>query len=195
MRRFRLPLTLCLVILAAWGTARLTQRSRAVVEPTLQVDPLTQSVLAGADRVETFRLADFHEHPQTKAEFALLDKGGLGSLDDHTIIRIGKTQDAAFARRLLHALSIANDPAHSFMPSCFDPGVGFRAWTGKAHTDIVICFYCSGVEIQSKDASGKPGAKTHVDLGAARPALLALSREAFPDDTRLRDLPTEGGRS
>lgn len=157
----------------------------------LVLDATTKSILAGADRVETFRLADFHEEERrTEAEDALLSGDHQATLDDHVILRTGPPQGETFAAALRAALSktpspIGADGLMSGTPSCFDPGVGFRVWNGKAHVDLCVCFYCSGVEIVTKNAKHKTVSQETVNLGASRSAYLALSRQAFPKDAAL----------
>lgn len=176
---------------ALWRERSQRQHQREVMLiPTgpLALDAATKAVFAGANRVETFRLADFHEEERldrNPAEQAALDSH-LGWLDNHTILRVGVSQGKEFAANLNAALSQLNDFA--LMPSCFDPGVGFRVWKGKAHTDLCVCFYCSGVEIITKDANHKEVFHKQTDLGRSRAAFLALARQAFPQDAPLSAL-------
>jgi len=161
----------------------------ALLVPTgpLVLDAATKAVLAGADRVETFRLADFHEGmSRTPAEQEALSGGHLGTLDDYTVLRAGAPQGRAFAADLSRAVSTLKSP--SFMSQCFDPGVGFRVWKGQAHTDLCVCFYCSGIEIITKDARHKEVFHQRAELGTSRAAFLALARQAFPQDARLAAL-------
>lgn len=74
------------------------------------------------------------------------------------------------------------------MSQCFVPGVGFRVWKGRAHTDLCVCFYCSGVEIITKDAKHKEVYHHQTVLGGSRAAFLALARQAFPQDAHLAAL-------
>lgn len=163
----------------------------------LVLDATTTAILAGTDRVETFRLADFHEgEDYTPAERAALEGGHPGSLDDHMILRTGAPQGKAFATALHAALSqtpspIGADGLMTLIPSCFDPGVGFRVWRGAAHVDLCVCFYCSGVEIVTKDAKHKIVSRQTVTLGRSRAAFLALSRQAFPQDAALAAVKDE----
>lgn len=153
----------------------------------LVLDAATKAILAGADRVETFRLADFHEgEDRTPAEEEALSGGHLGSLDDYTILRAGAPQGKAFATELGKALSTVETP--SLMSQCFDPGVGFRIWKGQAHTDLCVCFYCSGVEIVTKDAKHKEIYHHQTVLSGSRAAFLALATQAFPQDAHLAAL-------
>lgn len=175
---------------ALWREHRLREQLRdARPFPTgpLVLDAATKAVLAGADRVETFRLADFHEGmSRTPAEQEALSGGHLGTLDDYTVLRAGAPQGRAFAADLSRAVSTLKSP--SFMSQCFDPGVGFRVWKGQAHTDLCVCFYCSGIEIITKDAQHKEVFHQRAELGTSRAAFLALARQAFPQDARLAAL-------
>ena len=98
----------------------------------------------------------------------------------------GPTQGRAFAGSLRAALvqgTSAPDGAQ-----CFEPGIGFRAWKGQAHTDICVCFTCQGVEIVTKNAKQTVLHQSLTELGASRPALLVLSKQAFPQDKQLAAL-------
>lgn len=163
----------------------------------LILDATTEAILAGADRVETFRLDDFHEaEGRSEVGIEFLERHRQGTLDDHMILRTGAPQGKAFATALRAALSktpspIGKDGLMSLIPSCFDPGVGFRVWKGAAHVDLCVCFYCSGVEIVTKDAKHKIVSQQTVTLGRSRAVFLALSRRAFPQDAALAAVKDE----
>lgn len=176
---------------AAWERHTREQARRSLMMQTtpLVPDPLTQSILSNPDRVETFRLADFHEEEQDTPEArAALSTPHRQLLDDHAVLRQGQPQGAAFAAAIGAALRQTRSPGNYY--SCFDPGIGYRVWKGKAHTDLCICFYCEGIELITQDAHHKEVTKTMISLGAARPAFLALSRQAFPQDKALAALKT-----
>ena len=167
---------------ALWREHRLREQLRdARPFPTgpLVLDAATKAILAGADRVETFRLVDFHEEENsTAAERDVVSGDHVATLDDHLIVRTGAPQGKAFAADLSRAVSTLKSP--SFMSQCFDPGVGFRVWKGQAHTDLCVCFYCSGIEIITKDARHKEVFHQRAELGTSRAAFLARARQAFP---------------
>ncbi len=211
MKRTVILLSLAIFGLAAvcYGLTRAVTLTRVVMEQhkrtmaleamlanskPLVVDTSTQAILAGADRVETFRLADFHEEEDlTPEEQTILSGAHTLSLDNHTVLRTGPTQGRAFASALGNALAQADSGQavagqKGLMPSCFDPGVAFRVWQGKAHTDICVCFYCSGVEIITEDANHKVLYQNETGLRYSRPAFLALSKQAFPQDRHLAAL-------
>ena len=182
MKRIALLVGLVLVCLAAAGyrpvliamerhTHHLERLAAERNALPLVLDATTRSILAGADRVETFRLVDFHEEEgYTNAQRTALDNSHLGELDDHQILRVGPSQGRESAAALRAALSrtpspIGKDGLMSGVPSCFDPGVGFRIWEGPAHVDLCVCFYCSGVEIVTKNAQHKTVSQQKVTLG------------------------------
>lgn len=183
-----LSASLAITLLPACHPKPQTSQKQIAQKPMLTLEATTKSVLENADKVETFRLADFHDAAlRTEAEYNAIEKQKYGTMRTYTVTRKGKVQNAAFAREILAALEKIK-PNH-FMASCFDPGVGFRVWKGKTKTEIFICFACPGVEIVTSNEKKKEIWSTHLEnLGDARKTLLALSRRAFPDDKILRDL-------
>ena len=191
---------LCLIVVVWYRPImerqrRHTQRLAAEYGPLLVLDATTKSILVGADRVETFRLIEDADIERTPAELAEEQAASSGphvkKLDDYTILRVGPLQSRSFAAGLVGALSKVNGPG--MMTQCFSPGVGYRVWEGQAHVDLCVCFYCSGVEIITKDATHKIVYQEHGSLGRSRAAFLALSRQAFPNDAALAAVKdTEG---
>ena len=174
----------------AWERHTREQARRSMMMQTTPFvpDPVTQSILSNPDRVETFRLDDFHEgENRTAAEYAEMSKPHE-QLENHTVMHKGLPQGAAFAAAIGVALRQTRSPGNYY--SCFDPGVGYRVWKGQAHTDLCVCFYCEGIELITQDAHHKEITKTMISLGAARPAFLALSQQAFPQDKALAALKT-----
>ncbi len=153
----------------------------------LVLDAATQGILAHADRVETFRLeSESDGEVRTAAESAVIAALPEKLVQNHRVMRIGQPQGHELSTDLSRALAEA-DSEQSFT-QCFDPGVAFRVWQGKAHTDISICFFCSAMDITTEDAKHKVLDHYHPGLRYSRPALLALSRQAFPDDKQLKAL-------
>ena len=167
-------------------TRALYQRQRDN-SPPLVLDATTKNILDGADRVETFRLVEDADIERTPAEFAEEQAATSGPhvkrLGDYVILHAGPTQDKAFAARLSGALSLVHEEGAG--SQCFSPGVGFRVWKGLAHVDLCVCFYCSGVDIKTADPKHKALPSIRVSLDRSRAALLALSRQAFPQDKAL----------
>ena len=155
----------------------------------LVLDATTKAVLAGADHVETFRLAggDYDEAiSSAPAENKEVANRPIATLDDYTILRRGAPRDKTFAADLSAAL--AKSKNLSMMTQCFDPIVGFRVWKGQAHTDLCVCFLCSGVEIVTENTRHKEVFHQRTELGKSRPAFLALARQAFPQDKQIAAL-------
>ncbi len=150
----------------------------------LALGPETCAVLDGADRVETFHLQGGDED-ENAGQQAALQKAydSPRYLGDYLILGDGPVQGKPFGAALHAALAQGTSAPDS--AQCFMPGVGFRAWKGQAHTDVCVCFTCSGVEVTTKDAKHTLGYHSLTILGASRPALLALSRQAFPQDKQL----------
>jgi len=202
MKRTLLLLALVLVGLTAvaYGLMRPTieQRSRVrardarIAEvwahsPPLVLDAATQGILAHADRAETFRLeSESDGEAHTAAESAAIAALPEKLVQNHRVMRIGQPQGHELSIALSKALAQA-DSQQSFT-QCFDPGVAFRVWQGKAHTDISICFFCSAMDITTENANHKVLYHYHPGLRYSRPALLALSRQAFPGDKQLMAL-------
>lgn len=176
-------------VACASGLHRRAQHSadaahKASAVPKLPLlDAQTAALLAGADRVETFRLADFQDETHTPEEGKAIER--QGQIYQYAVLRKGLPQGQAFASKLASALSGLDRSDYS---QCFDPGVGFRVWNGKKHADIFVCFYCSGVQAVAYDETGKIVRDVRTGLDASRPALLALSRAAFPNDKALEQL-------
>ena len=175
------------------------QEKRLFFLGPLVLDATTKAVLAGADHVETFRLAggDYDEAiSSAPAENKEMANRPLPSLDDYTVLRKGAPRDKAFAADLSAAL--AKSKRLSMMTQCFDPIVGFRVWKGQAHTDLCVCFLCSGVEIVTENSRHKEIFHQRAELGESRPAFLALARQAFPQgqaDFGLEGLVSPGQKS
>jgi hypothetical protein len=197
MKRTWMLASLAIFCLAAvWLTpvvrAHLEEKRRQDAEaqyektsPRLVLDAKTQAILFGADRVETFRLAG-GDMDYTLEEQVALSGPHIQYLDDYTVLHVGPPQGKAFAIPLRAAVAQATADIDAYQ--CFEPVIGFRAWKGKAHTDICVCFFCAGIEVITQDAHNHIVHQTRINLGAARPAFLALSKQAFPQDATLAAL-------
>ena len=153
----------------------------------LVLDAVTQGIIAHADRVETFRLeSESDGEARTAAGSAKIAALPEQLIQNSRVLRIGQPQGHELANSLSKALAQA-DAEQSFT-QCFDPGIAFRVWQGKSHMDIRICFFCSAMDIVTEDAKKKVLYHYHPGLRYSRPALLALSRQAFPGDKQLMAL-------
>lgn len=170
-------------------------RMRADNSNPLVLDAATRAILANADRVQTFQLRnpnrDYDESRSTSVPQRPTE------IDNCEVMHIGPTQGRAFAAALQAALSAAPSPlgtdgrfslAPVGSPNDFGADVGFRVWRGKAHADVCVGLYTNFVQITTEAAPSKPLAQTTASLGASRPAFIALSRQAFPQDKQLAAL-------
>lgn len=162
-------------------------------EMPLVLDAKTQAILAGADRVETFRLAGGGDEDYTKGEQVAISGPNAQYFENYPVLQVGSVQGKAFAGVLNKALSQASNEANG--SQCYEPGIGFRVWKGAAHRDICVCFHCGGLEVlphgSVRDDAHQNPYHLPTSLGQSRPALLALSRQAFPQDEALAALPNQ----
>jgi hypothetical protein len=104
-------------------------------------------------------------------------------------VATGKEKGKDFAKKLTSVLfnekTYFGERAH-----CFTPGVVFRVWGGKEldkeSVDVIVCFHCSALHLVARDERKRE--LKHVD-GAFGPdirPLLALAKEAFPDDPDIQ---------
>lgn len=70
----------------------------------------------------------------------------------------------------------------------FEPAVGFRIWRDKRSIDVILCFHCTELKLVSPDpVSPKYPSRTE-DFDNARPAMINLVKQAFPDDKEIQEL-------
>ena len=153
----------------------------------LVLDGATQAIFAHADQVETFRLVN----PNADSDETLMPPSSWPPgmvIEGCQVMHVGPAQGSALAAALRAALSQMPSPGSqagqpTAGPNDFGSDVCFRVWQGKSHADIYASFNTGGGEVISKDAHHKTLMQTVGSMGGSRPALLALSREAFPQDS------------
>jgi hypothetical protein len=133
------------------------------------------SILRDATRVEVFRIDGDKPDTTTGETFA-----------GYPVLGVGKEQEAVFARRLAEVML---GPGFSPLDKkCgIQPGVGFRVWRGEQSVEILVCFRCDVVSAYRTQVP-----KNERELQAfspIRPKLLALCKEALPDDAVIQGLP------
>lgn len=136
------------------------------------------SIVAGVTKVECFRV-----NPEKPNEPMGKECGG------YPIIATAKDQTREFGLKL--AAILFDEKTYDFERAkrCgFEPGVGFRLWKDKDWVDLVLCFHCDELEISTIPPGEKERKSAHEDFDAARPALVALCRAAFPDDKEIQGL-------
>jgi hypothetical protein len=140
-------------------------------------DDHTAGVLAGATKVEVFRI----------------DGGGPGSdsrrvgpgdrrVDGFPITGRAEDQGPEFAAKLNDILSDPKTYSTTYV-ACFYPRVVFRVWKGEESVDVVICFACHNVYIgPPSDKRVGENASFYRSDNAAR--LIQLAEDALPHDTK-----------
>jgi hypothetical protein len=144
---------------------------------TKHLDEKTVAVLAGATKVEAFRL-----------ESAGPANAGIQSqrqFDGFAVKAQGKDQGPALAKKLADVLLDEKTYSTTFA-ACFTPGVAFRVWNGDACVDVVICFLCQNFYCGPPTENARENA-SFADT-PARAALVRLAKEAFPDDKEVQGL-------
>ena len=135
-------------------------------------------ILASASRGEVFR-----GFPEKPTEPMGKECGG------YPVISTGKERDREFAAKV--AAILFDEKTYDFEKAkkCeFQPGVGLRLWRDKDWVDVTLCFSCDELEVSSKKPDEKELRTSHEDFDAARPALVKLVKEAFPDDKEIQGL-------
>jgi len=134
------------------------------------------SILRDADRVEVFRVSPkWAENP------------GPDAIGGYPITAVGKEQGPEFAARLgkvLRSWGVGN----SSKKCAFEPGVAFRVWRGDRAVEVLVCFKCDDLWPHVVGESGTLD-REWLEFDAVRADLLALAKEAFPDDPAIQALP------
>jgi hypothetical protein len=166
-----------------WGCGDMPVVEESAARPTVpaevkkHLDEKTIAVLAGATRVEVFRLGEAAGAPdQAKAE----------TLDGFPVAARGKEQGKEFAGNLTKVLLDEKTYSTTFA-ACFMPGVAFRVWKGEECVDVVVCFKCSNFYCGPKTTQAQENA-CFADSPAAAAALVRLAKEALPDDKEIQAL-------
>ena len=179
MNRYAATVVVSLLLFAA---AAASCGATAAGEPPSRVkkflgDPVVD-VLKGATRVEAYRLRDERADE------------GKPSVGRYVITSTGKAQDEAFAQRLAKVLLDERTYVFGSAKGCkFTPGIGFRVWNGDtAAVEVVICFDCDELIVHAPKASDGSIRGAMEDFDPARPALVRLAKEAFPEDKEIQAL-------
>jgi hypothetical protein len=132
-------------------------------------------VLVAVDRVEVFRIAPLWEKKKDQ------DANFVG----YPLQATAKDQGKDYAVRLAGILKDDGSYDWGIAKACeFGPGVGYRIWSGKDSIVVLICFQCNEIGVIPDES--KPTILNAHSADPARPALLKLARQAFPDDQILR---------
>jgi hypothetical protein len=138
------------------------------------------TVLSRAERVEVFRV-----YPESSGPVEEPQIGGL------KIVSTGGPQGKDFARRLSEVLIRARGESGP-MHACFWPGVAFRLECGGDRVEAFICFFCNNFALRTIREDGRIRGTGIITFSEQTwDDLLALSREALPEDTDLKELTRE----
>jgi hypothetical protein len=143
-------------------------------------DGRTAALLARATKVEVFRIDGGKDHEPP------VPPPGEGNVGGFPVTARGYDQGPAFAARLAEVLSDEKTYADGFA-KCYWPGVAFRVWDDKECVDFIVCFFCDNFYL------GPPSYQRVSENGTfhgtpARPLLVRLAKEAFPDDKEIQGL-------
>jgi len=134
------------------------------------------AILRDGDRVEVFRVSP------KRAE-----QPGADTIGGYPITAVGNEQGPEFAARLgkvLRSWGVGN----SSKKCAFEPGVAFRVWRGNRAMEVLVCFKCDDLWPHVVGESGTLS-EEWLEFDAVRPDLVALDKEAFPDDPAIQALP------
>jgi hypothetical protein len=167
----RLPLA-TLVLFLGCGTAPPGNKHK---------DGHTAAVLAGATKVEVYRIDGRNDPPDPKP-IAPSD----ATVGGYAILARGKDQGKEFARKLADILLDDKTYSDTFA-ACFWPGVAFRVFKEQDCVDVVICFQCQNFYL------GPPTDRQVMETASfggtpATAKLVQLAKEAFPEDAEIQTL-------
>jgi hypothetical protein len=163
--------------LAWWRVDQIEQVRRLLGDRALRVLPAAAAV--EVYRVDPKDYADPTRTPTTPDERV----GG------YAVTATGPPQGPEFAARLRRLLFDPGTYWFEAAKGCiFQPGVAFRLRDGGDVVEVLLCFSCDELRILTRDAAGNVLHRGDEDFDPARPALVELAREAFPDDPVIRAL-------
>ena len=160
-----------LTLVAAEDTKPTDQVKKHLGEATI-------AVLQGATKVEAFRI---------EPEPEKLDGSLIGG---YPIKATGKQQNKEFAARLTTVL-LDEKTLFGRQAKCFEPGIAFRLWKDKESVEVMICFDCKNLRLDTRNADGKQVKSTTGAFGPDIQPLLKLAKEAFPDDKEIQAIKEE----
>lgn len=144
-------------------------------------DSRTTSILAGATRVEVFRIDGRNDPPDPTPI-----NPGDPTVGGYAILARGKDQGREFAATLADTLGDGRTYTDRFA-GCFWPGVAFRVWKGEQCVDMVICFKCGNFYLGPP--TDKRVMETASFMGTPNASrLVRLAKEAFPADEEVQAL-------
>jgi hypothetical protein len=173
MRRRRL----IWVVTAAASVALVAWLGSKIVTYVQGIGREGRAVLREGTRVEVFRVA-----PDDRG----VPPGGPRIGRDYPVLSQGTDLGADFAARLADA--VIGHP--ELVKKCgIQPGVAFRVWRGDECVEVLVCFKCDVLAMHLGSGDWSWTGDMLRDFSASRSKLLALCKEALPDDPVIRRLP------
>jgi hypothetical protein len=144
------------------------------------MDSRDWAILAGATKVEVFRVDGFHPREDPSRW-----KPGEMHVGGYPVTGRGPDQGKAFADQLARVLSRWSTYSNAYA-KCFWPGVAFRIWKGEEYVEILICFLCENLYAGPPRDFVMENASFHGSY--SRRDFVRLAKEAFPDDPEIQAL-------
>jgi hypothetical protein len=166
-------------------TTETKQEAATVAAATPEVKPaVARKVETPVEikRVEVFRVS-----PREIGRAS--GKTDVQTINGYPILATGTEQGPEFADRLIKILR-GRGVTKNKKKCGLEPGVAYRIWTGKKAEEVLVCFNC---DVLWPHVVGVPmGDNPHYewkDFDPVRGQILALTKEAFPDDAEIQALP------
>lgn len=134
------------------------------------------SILRDAKRAEVFRVG-----PEPVANAT----GGV--IGGYPILATGKEQGANYAARLSKVLR-SGGVTQNRKKCGLQPGVAYRLWNDDRAVEVLVCFKCDVLWPHVVGSSDKDTHYEWQDFDPVRGKLVALAKEAFPDDAEIQSL-------
>jgi hypothetical protein len=138
------------------------------------VNRSASSILRHGTRVEVFRV-----DPKPGEDRA-------DAVGGYPILAVGREQGPEFAARLSEVLRRWG-VSRSSKKCGLMAGVAFRVWDGDRAVEVLICFKCDDLKVHVVGDDDSDEGLLAFD--SERRDLLALAKEALPDDPDIRALP------
>jgi hypothetical protein len=135
-----------------------------------------RAVLREGTRVEVFRVSSEPSRQPT----------GGPTIGRYPVLSQGKDLGPDFAARLADA--VLGHP--ELDKKCgIQPGVAFRVWRGDQCVEVLVCFKCDVLAMHLGNGDWDWNSNMLRAFGSARAKLLALCKEALPDDPVIQGQP------
>ncbi len=133
------------------------------------------------DGMPDYEISRHRDDPKFKDRF----------LGDWVIAKRGPVKDRDFAEKITGFLTDEQNfmppPAPGNQKTCiFVPSVAFRLRSGDEYTDVIVCYSCRQLVVESTKGQLKLPS-VNFDPGYER--LKEIAKEAFPDDPEIQRLP------